>query len=677
MIGRILKIAQAQFVFRRLVVTRAASTSQRSTPGLVAAKSYRPDIDGLRAIAVLSVIGYHLGHRFFPGGFLGVDIFFVISGYLITSILWREVVDGRFSVARFYDRRIRRIMPALLAVLAVTTVAALLVLLPADLIGYARSLIATLLFAANVYFWRDTDYFARLAEQKPLLHMWSLGIEEQFYILFPLVLLLLRRAPNRMVVGVLGAIAVVSFAGNAFALSIGGDSPAFFLLPTRAWELSVGALLALLPRAAPGRATSALLAGLCGMALVALAIGYPLTLLPTLPVATLAVIGAALIIWAGSGGGGGASRVLGLRPLVFVGLISYSLYLWHWPIIVFARYYLVRELTWQEDLLSVPLMIGIAAASWQFIERPFRGSAVPIVKVRALALAGSVALSVLSGVTLAAHGFPQRLNAAAAVINEAVGTNYRCALGDYLPLGSSRACVVNLPSREPRDADVVLLGNSHMQMYAPVWQRIFSERDLKGLLVPANGCLPTIVANISVNCVSVARRHLAEILRLANVRTVIVGLNWGPDYDLVDASGRPLDNRQVTALVGALDDLLDRVQQSGRQVILIGPVAEPGWDVASVLSRELAFGRPPERATSVSASDFLARYGPALTHFEDRLGRSFARPDTVQCADGRCRYVIAGRSLFADNTHLAAGELERFKGVFERALPAGTAVPAR
>jgi peptidoglycan/LPS O-acetylase OafA/YrhL len=676
MIGRVVKIAQAQLAFGRLMVTRATSARQATT-GPAAAKSYRPDIDGLRAVAVLSVISFHLGHRFFPGGFLGVDIFFVISGYLITSILWREVVDGAFSVVRFYDRRVRRIMPALLAVLAVATVAALLVLLPADLIGYARSLIATLLFVANVYFWRDTDYFARLAEQKPLLHMWSLGIEEQFYILFPLVLLLLRRAPHRIVLTVLGAITVVSFAGNAFALYIGGDSPAFFLLPTRAWELSVGALLALLPRAGPGRTTRASLAGLCGLGLVAVAIVYPLTLLPTLPVATPAVIGAALIIWAGRGGAGAASSVLGWRPLVFVGLISYSLYLWHWPIIVFARYYLVRELTWQEDLLSVPLMIGIAAASWQFIERPFRGSAVPIVKVRALALAGSLALSLIAGVSLAGRGFPQRLNAAAAVLNEAVGTNYRCALGDYLPLGSSRACVVNLPSREPRDADVVLLGNSHMQMYVPVWQRIFTERGRKGLLVPANGCLPTIVANISVDCLSVARRHLAEILALPNVTTVIIGLNWGPEYDLVDATGRPLDNRRVTALIGALDDLLDRVQQSGREVILIGPIAEPGWDVASVLSRQLAFGHPPERPTSVSASDFLARYGPALTHFEGRLGRFFARPDTVQCADGACRYVIGGRSLFADSTHLAAGELDRFRGVFERALPATAPVPAR
>lgn len=675
---RVQRIAQRQLPLRRRVVSTAANTGERAGARPAVAKSYRPDIDGLRAVAVLSVISFHLAHRFLPGGFLGVDIFFVISGYLITSILWHEVVDGRFSIVRFYDRRVRRILPALLAVLLVTTAVALLVLLPADLLGYARSLVATLLFVPNVYFWRDTDYFARLAEQKPLLHTWSLGVEEQFYILFPLGLFLLRKAPNRLVVAVLGGITAVSFAGNVFALHVGGDSPAFFLLPTRAWELSVGALLAVLPPAASARRRGAWLAGLCGLALVALAILHPLTLLPTLPAATPAVLGTALIIWAGSGGTGVASRLLALGPLVFIGLISYSLYLWHWPIIVFAKYYLVRELTWQEELLLLPLMIAIATASWRFIERPFRGSAVPILRVRAGAVSVSLVLAAVGALMLAAHGFPQRLSAAAAVMNEAVGTNYRCGLRDYLALGSSRACVVNLPSREPRDAQAVLLGNSHMQMYVPVWRRILVERGRRGLLVPANGCLPTLVTNLSLECMAVARRNLAEVLKLPAVTTVIVGLNWTLEEDaLVDPSGRPVDNRGERALDAALDDLLDRIQQSGRRVILIGPLAEPGWDVASVLSRQLAFGRPPDHPTSESGSDFLARFGPTLRHFEARLGPAFARPDRVQCIDGACRYVIGGHSLFADTNHLAEGEVERFKGTFESAFPATTPAPAR
>jgi peptidoglycan/LPS O-acetylase OafA/YrhL len=671
-------MARGQHPLHRTLVSWLSRARQGAAAVSTASPSYRPDIDGLRAIAVLSVIGFHVAHHILPGGFLGVDIFFVISGYLITSILWRQVGQGRFSIAGFYDRRVRRIMPALLVLLGFSTIVALAILLPADLIGYSKSLLATLLFVANIYFWRDTDYFARAAEDKPLLHTWSLGVEEQFYIFFPLLLYLLRKLPNRAVMAVLAGIAAVSFVGNAGALYIGGDSPAFFLLPTRAWELSFGAVLALLPYSdRPARRRAETVLGLLGLVLILIALVHPQLPLTAFPVATPAVVGATLIIWAGMGRTCAATRLLALRPLVFVGLISYSLYLWHWPIIVFAQYYLIRELTWQEDLLLISLMIAVAAASWRFIEQPFRGKAMPIVRVRAFAVSAGLALCAVSALTLAMAGFPQRLSATAATVNEAVGTNYRCGFKDWLTLGRSRACAVNLPSRDPRDADTVLLGNSHMQMYAPVWRRILAERRLNGLLVPVNGCLPTVVANISTTCIAVARRNLAEVLNLPRVTTIVLGFNWGlGDDGLVDANGRLLDNRQNQALIMALDDLLARIQQSHRQVVLIGPIAEPGWDVASVLSRQLAYGRRLDRPTYLKESVFAAHFAPALDHFAGELGHAFARPDSVQCADGVCRYLIGGRSLFADSTHLAEAELERFRTIFEQALPPPGRAPA-
>jgi peptidoglycan/LPS O-acetylase OafA/YrhL len=631
---------------------------------------YRADVDGLRAIAVLSVVFFHLARRVLPGGYLGVDMFFVLSGYLITAIIWREVQGGRFSIVRFYDRRIRRIMPALLLILFVTTLASMVLLLPADLIGYGKSLLATLAFVANIYFWRDTNYFSAAAEQKPLLHIWSLGVEEQFYVLFPLILVLLARWWPRRTLYAIAALTIGSLTANMLAVFVGGDVPAFFLLPTRAWELGLGAILALLPAGAAPRAATAGLVASIGALSIALGIIRPLDSHWFVPAAVPAVIGTALLIFAGQHDSPLVNRILQSRALVFVGLISYSLYLWHWPIIVFGQYYLVRDFTLPEMTAALGLMAICAIGTWWFVERPFRNKEIPIQRVRLTAGVGVVFLATAAVAVLRAQGLPSRLNAEASAINQAVGTNYRCPLSDYLALGASRACLMNLPTRKPADADVVLLGNSHAQMYEPIWASILVAREQTGLLVPVNGCLPTVRANISRECSTVAERNLTEISALDRARTVIIGLNWQHDRDeLVDPSGRTVDNTGDRAFVTALDDLIDRLHHGGKQVVLIGPIAEPGWDIASTLSRQLAFGHQPNRPTFLQASDFERRFGPLIRHFEARRDIGFARPDRVQCPTDRCYYVLDGRSLFSDSNHIATAELQRFRAVFEAALP--------
>jgi peptidoglycan/LPS O-acetylase OafA/YrhL len=632
--------------------------------------AYRADIDGLRAIAVLSVVFFHLSRQGLSGGFLGVDMFFVLSGYLITAIICREAQEGRFSIVRFYDRRIRRIMPALLLVLFVTTLASLVLLLPSDLVGYSRSLLATLLFSANIYFWRDTDYFSQAAEQKPLLHIWSLGVEEQFYVLFPIVLVLLARWWPRRALAAIATLTIASLAANIFAVLMDGGVPAFFLLPTRAWELGVGAVLALLPhRVAPRAATANLFASIGALA-IAVGMIRPLDSYRYVPVAVPAVIGTALVILAGRRDRPLVNRILELRPVAFVGLISYSFYLWHWPIIVFGQYYLVRSFTLPEMLAALVFMAACAIATWRFVELPFRSKGIPIERVRFAAGLGVVCLAIAAAALLAARGLPSRLNADASVINQAVDTNYRCPLPNYLTFGRSRACVMNLPSRKPADADVILLGNSHAQMYEPVWASILTSRGQTGLLVPVNGCLPTVQANLNRECLEIAARNLAEIAALERARTVIIGLNWWHAAgDLVDSSGRTVDNTNDQALESALDDLIDRLHHDGKQVVLTGPVAEPGWDIASILSRQLAFGHQLTRPTFLPASDFERRFGSLIRHFEARNDIDFARPDKVQCPADRCYYVLNGHTLFSDSTHLATAELPRFRAVLEAALP--------
>ena len=641
------------------------------------ATRYRPDIDGLRAVAVVAVIAYHLQAALLPGGFLGVDVFFVISGYLITSIIWREIGEHDFSILRFYERRVRRIGPALLATLAAVTFVAAAILLPVDLIGYARSLLATLVFVSNIYFWRDTDYFSRIAAEKPLLHTWSLGIEEQFYLLFPLILIGFHAVRRSWTPALVSILTIVSFAANVVAVRVGADHPAFFLLPTRAWELGSGALIVFArPPSRPGSIGIEIAAAVSGiLLLVSLAATVPFGD-GFLPAAFVPIVATSALIWIGQVVPTATGRLLGTRAPVAIGRVSYSLYLWHWPVIVFGQYYLARDFTPVEMLAAAAAMAAAAAASFYFIEQPFRRAAVSPARVVTLCLAASVALATAAGLIAAGHGFPQRLSPAAARINAAVGTNYRCPLEDYIAYGASHACRLNLPSGNPADADVVLLGNSHAQMYAPLVAQILQAHHLQGLLVPANGCLPWTLNNISIQCAAITATNLDAVTRMPRARTAIMAFNWQVvDNPLLDASGRRAALQGSAAILAGLDETITRLRAAGKTVIVIGPVAAPGWDVASIASRRLAFGHELDRPLFEDASHFSAHYGALIDGLSRRVDIVFVRPDRAQCRAGRCDFVRDGASLFADDNHLAAAALGVFGPEIEPAIVAATASP--
>jgi peptidoglycan/LPS O-acetylase OafA/YrhL len=634
----------------------------------VAETAYRRDIDGLRAVAVSAVIAYHLSADSLPGGYLGVDIFFVLSGFLITTIIWNDLETDRFSIRRFYERRVRRIMPALIAVLIPTSVLAIVILLPADLIGFARSLLATIVFLPNVYFWRDTNYFARAAEEKPLLHLWSLGVEEQFYLLFPLLLLVIARLWRKQALVLVGALTLASLAVNIALNKFDAANSAFFLLPPRAWELGAGALLALAPAHALPRGAPASLMSMIGLVLVAYALVSPLPLPLSLPAALPAVIGTGLLLWAGMAGLTPVGRGLSHAVPVWLGKISYSLYLWHWPIIVFATYYLVRELNLWEMAAAICLMLVLSDLSWRYIEQPAR-KRMAFGRVATASVASSVCAAVLAVIILQTGGLPSRLPADAADINAAIGTNYRCPITSYISFGGSRACALNLPSRDPNDAAVVLFGNSHAQMYAPLVEDIAREQGETLLLVPMNACLPTVSVNIDLPCLQLARRNLEDILRLPRATTVVIGLTWElPRSGLVDAEGNRSEKNALPMLVAGLDNLIARIEATGRQVVLIGPIAIPGFDVASYLSRQRAFGRPAAYPETTPSAAFEQQYDAAVAHFEVRLGERLVRPDKALCDATSCFFVRDGKSLFADSSHLAIAELPRFRNLFEPAL---------
>ncbi len=336
--------------------------------------TYRPEIDGLRALAVLPVIAFHAGFSGFSGGFVGVDVFFVISGYLITGILAADLREGRYSIARFYERRARRILPALFVMLAASVLAAQVLLLPPPFEDFSASVFTVVLFLSNMLFLSEVDYFAPAAEETPLLHTWSLAVEEQFYILFPLILRVLWRSGRERALfwGVL-VVTLGSFAFSEYAWRSISPAQSFYFLPSRAWELGAGALCALWqPRRLPMALRQGL--GLAGLAAIGLSVVALNREMPFPSAWALLPVGGAVAVILFATQDTLAARLLSLRAVVAIGLVSYSAYLWHHPLFVFARLALD---TAPSPLLMLGLSLlslALAALSWRFVEQPFRAA---------------------------------------------------------------------------------------------------------------------------------------------------------------------------------------------------------------------------------------------------------------------------------------------------------------
>lgn len=373
--------------------------------------NYRSEIDGLRALAVLPVILFHAGSPLFPGGFVGVDVFFVISGYLISLILLSDLSSGTFSLWRFYERRIRRILPALFVVMATCVPFAWFLMVPYEFDVFARMLLGVALFISNVFAWQETGYFAPDAENNPLLHTWSLAVEEQFYVLFPLILLAIWRYARRFLWAAFVGAAALSLATAEWGLT-DHAAAVFFLSPTRAWELLVGCTAALWVHKR-GAFKSDVLAAI-GLVLV-LGSVFLLSGESRFPgVSALpAVAGTALVLVCATSGTRTAA-LLSLGPLTAIGLISYSAYLWHQPVFSFAR---LAERQEPEPIVMVALgtlTLVLAALTWRYVEQPFRNRQLVLPRRRSLfgAAAAVAAAFVVSGLTLSNEtSFHERLSA--------------------------------------------------------------------------------------------------------------------------------------------------------------------------------------------------------------------------------------------------------------------------
>jgi peptidoglycan/LPS O-acetylase OafA/YrhL len=522
---------------------------------------YRKDVEGLRAVAVIPVVLYHVGISFVPGGFVGVDIFFVISGFLITQLLRTDMDAGQFTFAGFYERRIRRIVPALLATLTATFILGWHYCLPDELADLCKSLVAAALSASNFYFWTTSGYFAGAAGTKPLLHTWSLAVEEQFYVLWPVFLVAGRRYFRERLVLTVTLIAVLSFVVSAIGAFRFPDA-AFYLPYSRMWELAVGALLAL--SAAPPICSGAARNGLGALGLV-LIVGSVLLIRPTMPFPGLLALppcaGAALIILAGRDGGSATASALSLRPLTFVGAISYSLYLWHWPITVFQTNYtfLFEGLSHgATKILIIAVSMVIAVLSWKFVEQPFRvGSFRPSAPALAkMAIASTVVLVVGGSTVSARDGLPSRFTPdeldTVAHLNRVSRATWRA---DRCFLFDARADFKLAPEclqLEAGKKNYLLFGDSHAAELWKGFSGVFPE--VHFLQASASGCFPTLSHSPteSQKCVAVMDGVLKGFLPTAHVDNVLLAARWKPS--MFDDLERTLtwlkDNNIRVTLIG-------------------------------------------------------------------------------------------------------------------------------
>jgi len=646
-------------------------------------KGYRPEIDGLRAIAVLAVVLFHARVRGFAGGFVGVDIFLVISGYLIAQLILRESDTGSFTLIGFYERRVRRILPALLAMLAASGLAGL-ILLPADFKLFGESLTAISLFASNLLFWRWGGYFNLTDDATPLLHTWSLAVEEQFYILFPAFLLLARRGGLRMIWAALATAALGSFAYSVWATH-GHAEAAFYSPLSRAWEFLAGALLASgvvpKPRRVIGDMAAALGIGLIAYTALRL---HDSSAFPGVN-ALAPVLGSVLILFGTEAPGSRVARALALRPLVAIGLISYSLYLWHWPLIVFGGYYAPEPygpIRIAMGLLAFP----VAWLSWRYIELPFRKPR-QLLSRRTLFISAVVASGVLALCGTAIYrtnGFPNRFDQTVQRLSErGPEPDYGCANRSVEKMRRDTRCLIGGAGPNP---SFVLWGDSHAAVYFPALDALARRYGVSGYDAAKLGCPPLIPIRARDNrpekwmfraekikdC-DAHNEQVMEFLVEARPRVVLLAAEWsaysGGKHVLAEAPDT--DRLPFNASV-------EKLRALGIQVYVVQDVPSATLAEPRALAKAHLTGATvtlePNRAAYLRRD---AAFRAMSSDLQQRGLIDVIDPALRLCDAQSCRVTQGGYPIYYDSNHLSARGALFVAPIFDPMMRSLAAPPSR
>lgn len=629
---------------------------------------YRPEVDGLRALAVVSVLIYHSRFQlesdiFLPGGFLGVDIFFVISGYLITKILLQDISKGTFSYADFYERRARRILPVLLLILAVSVPFAWQLMLPNQLVEYAQSALAALLFSSNVVFWTQDSYTAEPSILKPLLHTWSLGVEEQFYIFFPIVLFLIHKWNHRLIASL---VVGLLFSSLLFSEVLGRtySDANFFLLPSRAWELLAGSTVAYLEiykRINFGEILYAEI--ISGLSLIIIV--YSLftfnsdTFHPSLITAVPVFATAILILFAN--GSHFVNRLLSGKILVSLGLISYSLYLWHFPIFAFARLQNL-SLSVSDKIVLCLLSLVLSIASYHCVEKPFRSRSFTSRKPVFITLSiASVIIIAIQTTIVANAGFNSRLGDIEKYISGTAPV--------HLNNGYSDLTITN---------PFVTLGDSHAGAFSFAVKKLAENNNRPFVQMVQNGCPLVVGAILFDNGRRVAKCGDLLTRRLEGIKGFPHGIFFyagrfslyqqglrfkeelGQNIVLTNqSSGEPSEEW----LKKAIKQTILKIIGDGHKLILIYPIPEMGFNVPTRFRDEFADANKAQLKQILLSSrlrvkkhEFVDRAGSIIETFEsipDHPNLIRLKPADKMCDDDFCYAHDDELVFYYDDNHLS------------------------
>ena len=649
------------------------------TTGVVKAserRAYRRDVDGLRALAIGAVVFFHAGIPALRGGFVGVDVFFVISGYLIGAHVYADIRRHRFQIRDFYRKRAKRILPALLIVVGFCELAGLLVLSPEELMMLSRYCIATLTSSANILAWAKSGYFASGADQNPLLMAWSLGVEEQFYILFPLLMLAFGRIRRRLILIAFAVITTGSLAASWY-ITLRNPSAAFYLLPTRAWELALGVFLAIYedgrdPRELYGQQKFANFSSVIGVALIGVAIFRfdDHTAFPGVA-AALPVVGSAMLI--ASPASFMNRVVLGSTPLAFLGRVSYSLYLWHWPLLSFAHIISDEPVSAYMGSAIAAISLVCAYCSYRWIEQPFRRSRTASIPLLLEYATLSIVFAIPAVVFHSTRGLPSRFVPLTQV--EAAREDIaRDCVGQKEPVQS----VMCINRTDPRPA-VALIGDSHAAAIAPAVAQVAAQQGFKIYRMFKYSCPPLVdvagvreTAAASRDCLEYNAKAVKILVSDPSIRVVIMTAYWaGPQ---IDHSGYVTPNQLGTLpsqtvswmnLARGLKDTITELRGAKKKVVILEDVPVFTFDpvrrtisdyipVRSYVARHL-FRPRANRGVAAKQETYL---GPERTSAEilQRVAKAELVPvfDPTKnlCVREQCKFVDANVLLYGDKQHV-------------------------